>query len=356
MPRSLLVVALASLLPARSWADEEPGAARRWFEAIELHGLVDTYYGAGVGQAQDAAVSLRAFDGPTGFELAYVKLGATRPTAGPFSVGFRAEAGFGPTAGVLAYERNPGISSTVVEQAFASLALPGGVVVDAGRFDTTAGAEVIEAKDNWLYSRSLLFTFATPFTHTGIRAGAPVPGIDGLQVVLMLHNGWDNPPRAVDHHETGHLFVSYSGPSSTTLGLNVMYGRNPWEPRPRLLVDLAGSRAFGTLALSLEATYGAMGAARYWVVAGMARYSIVSDHLRVAVRGEYFDDADGLQLGGGPFFSRNRYYEATLGLAVPVATGAEVRLEARQDRVTDGLFPSSHSHQTTLQLAVLAWF
>jgi hypothetical protein len=61
---------------------------------------------------------------------------------------------------VLAYEARLGL------QAYVSVKLPADVVLDAGKFVTNAGAEVIEAKDNWLYSRSLLFGFAVPFTHT----------------------------------------------------------------------------------------------------------------------------------------------------------------------------------------------
>ena len=37
--------------------------------------------------------------------------------------------------------------------------------MDFGKFVTSAGAEVIEAKDNWNYSRSLLFVNAIPYLH-----------------------------------------------------------------------------------------------------------------------------------------------------------------------------------------------
>ena len=87
----------------------------------------------------------------------------------------------------------------------------------------------------------------------------------------------------------------------------------------------------------------------------MARYGFLDDGLRLTARAEYFDDADGLQLAG-PFLPRNRVYEGTLGVAWPVTKGAELRLEGRQDRVVDGVLPSGHSYQTTVQAAALAWF
>src|SRR5206468_2324174 len=45
-----------------------------------------------------------------------------------------------------------------------------GLQFDAGKFVTPAGAEVIETKDNWNYSRSLLFALAIPYYHMGVRA------------------------------------------------------------------------------------------------------------------------------------------------------------------------------------------
>ena len=57
----------------------------------------------------------------------------------------------------------------MVEQAYGEIALPGNLTLDFGKFTTTAGAEVIEANKNWLYSRSFLFN-VIPFVHTGVRA------------------------------------------------------------------------------------------------------------------------------------------------------------------------------------------
>jgi hypothetical protein len=49
-----------------------------------------------------------------------------------------------------------------VEQAYVSIKPPKakGFELDLGKWVTSAGAEVIEAKDNWNYSRSLLFAWA----------------------------------------------------------------------------------------------------------------------------------------------------------------------------------------------------
>ena len=79
-----------------------------------------------------------------------------------------------------------------IEQAFLSIKPPKakGFELDFGKFVTSAGAEVIESKDNWNYSRSLLFSYAIPYWHFGIRTSIPVSKVDtiGVQVV----NGWNN--------------------------------------------------------------------------------------------------------------------------------------------------------------------
>ena len=92
-----------------------------------------------------------------------------------------------------------GLQGDYVEQAFLSLkpAKAKGFEADFGRFVTSAGAEVIEAKDNWNYSRSLLFSWAIPYTHFGLRTSLPVSKTEtiGVQVVngwnvLTKNNGW----------------------------------------------------------------------------------------------------------------------------------------------------------------------
>jgi hypothetical protein len=79
-----------------------------------------------------------------------------------------------------------------LEQAFLSLKPPKakGLELDFGKFVTSAGAEVIESKDNWNYSRSLLFAWAIPCFHFGLRYSLPMSKVEtiGVQVV----NGWNN--------------------------------------------------------------------------------------------------------------------------------------------------------------------
>src|SRR5207249_12047271 len=71
--------------------------------------------------------------------------------------------------------------------------------IDAGKFVTPVGAEFIEGYDGYNdnHSRSLLFTWAIPFTHTGFKLSYPFN--DKFTAMVMLVNGWDNVVRSEEH-------------------------------------------------------------------------------------------------------------------------------------------------------------
>jgi hypothetical protein len=90
--------------------------------------------------------------------------------------GFRVDLDYGPTA-TLVHSFEPTGEATGgdlqnIEQAYVSYLAPAGagLQLDFGKFVTPAGYEVIETKDNWNYSRSLLFALAVPYYHLGLRA------------------------------------------------------------------------------------------------------------------------------------------------------------------------------------------
>ncbi len=347
--------------PATPPAAEAAKPPPKWYDTVEIHGLVDTSFSANFNQTQSSPNELRVFDALNGFQLSYAKLWTQLAPTTPFTGGFRVDVGFGQAAAILngssLYGLGPtvtpssGIGSVALQQAYGSLKLPLDIVVDGGKFVTNAGAEVIEAKDNWLYSRSLLFGFAIPFTHTGVRATVPIPGVEGLSFMAGLFNGFDNPPGQVGSSKVGHGALVYSGPSSTTAVLNLFYGKPLPGQQDKTLVDIVLGRAFGDLALNVNFDYGDQNSTQYWGVAGMARYSLLGDKLRISARGEYLNDNDGLIFGAS-----NKYFEGTLGIAIPVGSQVEFRVEGRHDRMDTAAFATGKDNQTTLQVAALAWF
>jgi hypothetical protein len=66
-----------------------------------------------------------------------------------------------------------------------------GVTWKIGKFATLAGAELLESKDNYNYTRSLNFNWAIPFTHTGVR-GTYLLADGKVGLTLGVNNGWNN--------------------------------------------------------------------------------------------------------------------------------------------------------------------
>ena len=70
---------------------------------------------------------------------------------------------------------------------------------------TSAGAEVIETKDNWNYTRSLLFAWAIPYYHAGLRYHHNISSTSALS--LQLVNGWND---VEDNNNSPTVGLSYN--------------------------------------------------------------------------------------------------------------------------------------------------
>src|SRR5712692_10587247 len=91
-------------------------------------------------------------------------------------------------------------------QAFVQYAT-GPLTLIGGKFVTLAGAEVINSPANPNFSRSILFGYAIPFTHTGARATYALN--DTLNLMLGVNNGWDD-FRDTNSAKTLELGLSYA--------------------------------------------------------------------------------------------------------------------------------------------------
>ena len=105
--------------------------------------------------------------------------------------GFRVDLDYGPTA-TLVHAAEPGGTTTYqnIQQAYVSVLAGKALQLDFGKFVTWSGQELIESKDNWNYSRGLLFSWAIPYYHTGLRAAYAVN--DKVSLTGFLVNGWNN--------------------------------------------------------------------------------------------------------------------------------------------------------------------
>jgi hypothetical protein len=352
---------LAPQAAAPAAAPAEPPKAPPWYTAVTFSGFVDAYYQARLDAAQDAPVVGRAFDYANGFNLGDAVLSASMA---PSPAGFRLDLQFGNTATALdgvaaasAGTQQPTWAKHVL-QAYVALKL-GPVELDAGRFVTLASAEVVPAKDNWLYSRSFLYGLV-PVTHTGARASLPLT--PEITARVGVSNGWDLVSSGYSG-KTLEAQLAYAGPASSTLAVTAYLGPNPtlWSGAAntssdwRTLLDGVAGVTVGPLGLLANFDYGHEAGKEWWGASGAARYSLPGDVARVTGRGEYVKDSDGVRFATG---KSTDVWELTGGVSVPVGGNAELRFEARYDHASEAIFAkgSPTQDQLTGTVAALAWF
>lgn len=205
-----------------------PAAAPVWSLGwIDFSGFLDGYYSYNVNRPSNAANGqvndFYNFNDKTDqFNLSAAKLTLNHD---PDPVGVHLDLLWGRT-NALIHSASEQSTDNYIEQAYISTKPPKthGTEIDFGQFVTSAGAEVIEAKDNWNYSRSILFAYALPYYHFGLRTATPITSswTAGVQVV----NGWNN---VVDNNggvtigitstltkpKFGWAFNYYTGPENT---------------------------------------------------------------------------------------------------------------------------------------------
>lgn len=248
---------------------------------------------------------------------------------------------FGSDANVTAAAGSGGADEVDVQEAFLQYAV-GPVTVIGGKFATLAGAEVIESPSNLNFSRSILFGYAIPFTHTGLRASFAVS--DALKLTAGINNGWDVlKESASEGNKTLEFGVSTAPLKDLSLNAAVYYGEEPIAAglgaTDRALLDVTATYNLSdALSFALNADYGMQedGAgtddAKWIGLAGYANYKF-APQWRVAVRAEQFDDKDGYRTG-----VVQKWSEATATLAFMPTSNTELRLEGRHDRSNQTVF------------------
>jgi len=175
-----------------------------------------------------------------------------------------------------------------------------GTEIDFGTFVTSAGAEVIESNANWNYSRSLLFAWALPYYHFGVRMSTPVK--DGWTVGFQLVNPWNET-------DGGHRFTNVGLTSALVKGPYNWYVNYYVGPNNPVVAGLPSSgirhlvdttllvNANDHLSFYLNGDYGRNndpfgGHATWGGVAAAAKYQ-VNKRFALTGRTEFFKDAQG---------------------------------------------------------------
>lgn len=337
--------ALAQTPPAEKMPTEPPAQPVFSIGGFDLTGHIDVGYTNLKGSGKFVSgLNSRVFD----FDRNEVSLHAI-----DLQLAKLPEAGFGGMVDVTigkdadtiaAYgtiDRNRGPANGVdkrfdVTQAHVHFAT-GPLTVIAGKFVTLSGAEVIKSAADTNYSRSILFGYAIPFTHTGVRATYKLS--DTLTLVGGVNQGWDafkdpNGDKTIElqavfapSKSMSLLVTGYSGKERVT-----NYPKSDANGNRNLLDVVAVFNLAEPLTLILNFDYGTQeggsatgGKAKWQGLAGYVNYQF-SDQWRLSVRSEYFDDKDGYRTG-----IIQKWKETTATLAYLLNKNLELRAEVRGD-------------------------
>lgn len=266
-----------------------------------------------------------------------------------------------------------------VVEAYVNARLPiltsGGLDLKVGQFVTALGAEVIDARGNYLYSHSYIFNFGIPFKHTGVMAGLHV-----LPTTVLFAGVNTGVNTSIGHKGDNNNGLSYHAGIGWEYGkvaVNAFTHIGPENPRGNPRVDSNEDLRYlndvtitynptKTLKLITDINYirddgfsaQGFGAAQY-VVYGL------NDNLALVGRVEGWRDSDGFFVAAFPgnrdFVNSERGLPATVINARPTTYGAVtvglnykpdvprqiegfvVRPEVRYDRSLNGTRPFDRS-------------
>jgi hypothetical protein len=256
-----------------------------------------------------------------------------------------------------------------------------------GRFETLAGAEVIESPSDIEFSRSILFGYAVPFTLTGGRLTWAMNS--NVSFIVGANMGWDttgqnknptaaglppdtnsltieggaiwNPSKAISVTLDGLTGQVEEGLDLATPGLFVVNPARPnrslidtvitWHTTPALTLMVNGdagqqtnSNIFGT---TLNGPIIGYGTGTWSGVAGYASYAL-SSQWTASVRAEYFADYGGLRTG-----LSQRWAEATATIAWTPNSNIIVRGEVRGDKSNQLFFVGQNGlYNTNAQFGI----
>ena len=292
-------------------------------------------------------------------EFSFAQLSILRPSDG-FIPGFTLRMDVGRTAKRQKpdYNGNGGLfpgdtfekNSFDPEELYATWTVPEeggplkGLTFKGGKFVTLLGAEVIEPWNNFNISRSFLFGYAIPFTHTGGLISYPIS--DKLSVTGGAVTGWDN-LKDNNSGTSGIGNLTWAATDEATLSLNGIYGAeqtNHSGPK-RGVIDVVATikpSALPDLTLLLNYDYGhdqdaisSTKSAQWQGFALVGNYNF-TPRCSLAARGEWFEDDGGYRTG-----VNGSFWEFTLTTKYLITQHASMRFEYRHDGASDRVYPAN---------------
>jgi hypothetical protein len=338
-------------------------------KSTKLSGFVDTGYQVSFGNGLNGKTQTpgagnimtdRLFDNrANSFYLNAVQLNIERLATKDMIVGYHFELAAGHDVGI--YE---GTGAEVgLQEGWLQILVPVGSGLDirVGKQAYLGGFEVIESKDDFNYSRGLLFSFIQPFTSTGIRATYNVS--DQLSGTIGFSNSLNSvstvPPMDQfadnDNQKQIDLQVAFKPTKDALLQVTLTQGTDTASIQTTggkyYIFDVVGSYTMDKLTLALNFDWASANQLNEpgpephrFPLAGFALYGKYAwtDAMASALRFEYFSDGNGANVffnpHGGAGLPRGtdsgtgaRIWEITLTQEMKVANQLILRVELRTD-------------------------
>ena len=287
--------------------------------------------------------ALRAYDANNGFMLHAAHLAVSHsfsPEASAFvSLDFGSDA-IVDTAnyGVFATGSPLGASTGIpVDAREAYLKwTPGDFTLQAGKFVTLNGIEVVDGPLNPTLTRGFLFWLAEPVGHTGAKVNYAFGG-GTAHLGVGLVNGWD---RILDNNNQKTILFNGDIVPSANFHAQISgsWGAEQTndDTHHRLTVDLTGAGVIGPLTLNFQGLVGTEsfpgGAPRdtWWGIGLQPVY--VADAFSLGARIEYFNDKHGSRLVQGTYVpDKAGLLNFTITPGYMVAKNLTLRAEFRID-------------------------
>jgi hypothetical protein len=337
-----LILGLSVAAIAEAQETQVQATQPRWFDEIAVNAFVSTAYIYNGNRPATGITSYRVFDfNDNSFNLDVAELVVQIAPAKPNDAGFRIDFAAGNSIPQVTKSQDQSVAQFDLQQLFVSYIAPvgSGLRFDMGKYVTHMGYELIEGYDGYNdnYSRSILFGYAIPFTHTGLKASYAFSSKVGAMVEVV--NGWDL-VRDNNRSKSVGAQLSVMPVAPLTLLLN-------WIGGPEIASDnhtnrnvfdvVAILKPTKALTLGVNGDYGKEngtsvvnpGADATWKgIAGYATLAL-TDKFSVVLRGETFHDDDGVRLGTG---TRARLSEGTFTPALKFTDHVLVRGEVRYDK------------------------
>jgi hypothetical protein len=312
-PNAELVAAVVPLADSgKKPADSVAAAAAlpKWFDDLAVNAFVSTAYEYNANRPTTGTNSYRVFDfNDNSFNLDVAELVVQIAASKPNDAGFRVDLAAGNSIPQITKTQDQTAAQFDLQQAFASYIAPigSGLRFDVGKYVTHMGYELIEGYDGYNdnYSRSILFGYAIPFTHTGVKASYAFSS--KVAAMFEVVNGWDL-LRDNNHSKSIGAQLTLAPVSPLTVYLN-------WIGGPELADDNHTRRSVFDVVTILKATswltlgvngdYGTEdgtsrvtpGADAKWKgIAGYTTFAL-TDKFSLGLRGETFHDDGGARLG-----------------------------------------------------------